>query len=66
MSDAKKTHSIQHGNAPAEEVTAAELANIQKVLGDTAFSAFTVTDLQPAKPAELPQKAEPKAKDKAE
>lgn len=51
MSD-KKTHTIQLGNAPKEEVTAAELAAVQAATGQR-FHQYDVQLIQPEKPEDL-------------
>lgn len=52
MSDAKKTHSLTLGKH-SEEVTEAELTGIKKTLGRR-FDEYTVSVLQPVKPADVP------------
>lgn len=51
MSD-QKTHTIQLGSAPKEEVTAAELAAVKEATGPR-FAQYDVQVLQPEKPADL-------------
>lgn len=65
MANAPKTHKLTLGKH-TEEVTAEELANLQKALPARAFSQYEVSELQPTKPADLPakEKAETKAEDK--
>lgn len=57
MSDAKKTHTLQLGTAPAEEVTAAQLAAVQAFAGN-AFAQYTVTPIA----EQVPKPADPLAK----
>lgn len=67
MADApKKTHTLTLGKH-SEEVTEAELAATKKTLGDRRFAEYTVTPIQPAKPADVPSTpAKLKAADKPE
>lgn len=51
MSD-KKTHTIQLGSAPKEEVTDAELAAVKQATGHR-FAQYDVQPLQPATPPDL-------------
>jgi hypothetical protein len=51
MSD-KKTHTLQLGNAPKEEVTATELESVKQATGPR-FNQFDVQPLQPATPPDL-------------
>jgi hypothetical protein len=51
MSD-KKTHTIQLGNAPKEEVTAAELEAVKQATGPR-FTQYDVQLLQPETPPDL-------------
>jgi hypothetical protein len=47
-----KTHTIQLGNAPKEEVTDAELAAVKEAFGPR-FVQYDVQVLQPKEPADL-------------
>ena len=51
MSD-QKTHTIQLGNAPKEEVTAAELAAVKEATGPR-FAQYEVLPIQPPTPPDL-------------
>lgn len=51
MSD-HKTHTIQLGNAPKEEVTAAELEAVKQATGPR-FGQYEVLPIQPATPPDL-------------
>jgi hypothetical protein len=51
MSD-PKTHTIQLGNAPKEEVTAAQLEAVKQATGPR-FAQYDVQPLQPKEPADL-------------
>jgi protein-disulfide isomerase-like protein with CxxC motif len=51
MSD-QKTHTIQLGNAPKEEVTAKELEAVKQATGPR-FAQYEVQVLQPKEPADL-------------
>jgi hypothetical protein len=51
MSD-KKTHTLQLGNAPKEEVTDAEMAAVKQATGQR-FYQYDVQPIQPEKPADL-------------
>lgn len=58
MSAETPTHKIQLGSAPAEHVTDQQLADLKARYG-AMFSQYTVTQIQPAKPADAaaPDKA---------
>lgn len=58
MSEHKKTHTLQLGNGPKQEVTAAELESVKKATGPR-FYQYEVQPIQPEKPADLT--ATPKA-----
>ena len=49
----KKTHLLTIGKH-SEEVTQDELDGIKKAVGATRFTEYTVSPLQPAKPADVP------------
>jgi len=53
MSDTKKTHKLTLGKH-SEEVTEAEMASIKETVGVRRFAEYTVTSIQPAKPADVP------------
>ena len=53
MADAKKTHLLTLGKH-SEEVTEAELDSLKKAVGSRRFAEYSVTPLQPAKPADVP------------